>query len=190
MHDTFHALLVCTGTVFLGEIGDKTQLLALLLACRYRRSLPLIAGILTATIANHLLAAAAGTWLHQLLDPQWLRWILGISFIATALWALRPDTLEADDAPPASAHGLFWIAATTFFLAEIGDKTQIATALLAARFDTIMPVVAGTTLGMLLADVPVVLFGERIATRLPVAWIRRVAAAVFAALGVAVLLGA
>jgi len=160
----FHAILICAGTVFLGEIGDKTQLLLLLLACRYRCPLPLIAGILAA-------AVVAGTWLHQVLDPQWLRWITrdlvhrhrAVDTAAGHLGCRRRATdLGAR---------LVLDRRTAFFLAEIGDKTQIATVLLAARFDTIVPVVVGTTLGMLLADVPVVLFGERIAARLPVAWV-------------------
>ncbi|MDE2148703.1 MAG: TMEM165/GDT1 family protein [Gammaproteobacteria bacterium] len=175
-------------TVFVGEIGDKTQLLALALACRYRRRLPLAAGILAATLANHTLAAWFGVELHSVLNAASLRWVVGLSFLATAAWALRADDPPADAATARSSQGVFWIALISFFLAEIGDKTQIATALLAARFDALASVVAGTTLGMLLADLPVVWFGSRVAG-LRLGWLRGIAALLLAALGVVTLLG-
>lgn len=178
---------VSTGAVFLGEIGDKTQLLALLLASRFRRPLPIIAGILIATLANHALAVYAGRSLNGWLDPQWLPWIVGISFIGVGLWALVPDKLDEKDAGPATGNVL-WISTLSFFIAEIGDKTQIATAVLAARYDMFLPVLAGTTGGMLLADVPVVLLGGALAARLPVKPIRFAAAALFILLGLASLL--
>lgn len=188
MSSILHELAVCAGTVFVGELGDKTQLLSLLLACRYRRALPIIAGILVATLANHALAAAGGLWLRELLTPGWRRWLLGLSFIATGLWALKPDTLDDRDVHGGSSRSVFIVTVIAFFLAEIGDKTQVATVLLAARFDGVVTVVAGTTLGMLLADVPVVLFGERLMPRRSLIWARYIAAAIFAALGIAVLL--
>ena len=178
------AFTVSTGAVFLGEIGDKTQLLALLLASRYRRSVPIIAGILIATLANHALAVWAGQSLHGLIDPRWLGWIVGISFIAVGLWTLVPDTLDEKDAGPATGNVL-WIATLSFFIAEIGDKTQLATAVLAARYDQFLPVLSGTTTGMLLADVPAVLIGGAIATRLPLKAIRWAAAGLFLVLGIA-----
>ena len=187
---SFEAFAVSTGVVALGEIGDKTQLLALLLAARYRAPRTIIAGILVATLANHLLAAALGTWLTQLFDPTWLRWGLGASFLAVALWMLRPD--QVDDARPSRVPtqlGVFGITVLAFFLAEMGDKTQIATVMLAARYQALLVVTAGTTLGMMIANVPAVLLGERAVKVLPIAWVHRIAAAVFAAIGVAILAG-
>ena len=187
---SFEAFAVSTGVVALGEIGDKTQLLALLLAARYRAPRSIIAGILVATLANHLLAAALGTWLTQLFDPTWLRWGLGASFLAVALWMLRPD--QVDDARPSRVPtqlGVFGITMLAFFLAEMGDKTQIATVMLAARYQALLVVTAGTTLGMMIANVPAVLLGERAVKVLPIAWVHRIAAAVFAAIGVAILAG-
>lgn len=183
------AFTVSTGAVFLGEIGDKTQLLALLLASRYRRPLPIIAGILLATVANHALAVWAGQSLGAWVDPRWLGWIVGASFIAVGLWALVPDRLDADaDGSGARTGSVLWISTLSFFLAEIGDKTQLATAVLAARYDQFLPVLSGTTTGMLLADVPAVLIGGAVATRLPLRAIRWAAAGLFLALGVASLL--
>ena len=185
----FEAFGVSTGVVFLGEMGDKTQLLALLLAARYRKPLPIIAGILVATLANHAGAAALGAWLTRWLEPQWLRWGLGLSFLAVAAWMLVPD--KADDTH-ASAHpgwGVFGITVVAFFLAEMGDKTQIATVMLAAKYSALLTVTAGTTLGMMLANVPAVLFGNKVLTWVPLAWMHRVAALVFALLGVLVLMG-
>jgi Ca2+/H+ antiporter, TMEM165/GDT1 family len=179
--------LVSTGVVALSEIGDKTQLLALMLAARFRRPWPVIAGILAATLVNHTIAGFVGTWVRGLVPGDVLRWLLALSFFAVALWALKPDSLDADAAPRGSLHGVFWVTAVAFFLAETGDKTQIATAILASRFGTLVPVVAGTTLGMLLVDIPTVLFAGFAAQRLPLKAIRITAAVVFAVLGVATL---
>lgn len=170
--------------VALAEIGDKTQLLSLTLAGRYGRPLPIIAGILAATLVNHALAAFAGAWVSTLLGPVLLRWVLALSFIAMAAWILVPDKLGGTrDA--AGRMGIFAATTIAFFLAEMGDKTQLATVALAAKYPlSIWSVVAGTTLGMLLANVPVVLVGERIMRRLPARAVRRAAAALFAVLGV------
>jgi len=184
---TVSVFLVSTGLVALAEIGDKTQLLAFLLAARYRRPLPIVAGILVATIANHALAAGLGAWLRTLLDPQVLRWVVGIGFLVMAGWTLIPDQL--DDDRPADRFGVFGTTVLAFFIAEMGDKTQLATVALAAQADALVAVVAGTTAGMMLANVPAVLLGQRLAGRIPVAWVHRVAAALFALLGVATLLG-
>ena len=184
------AFLVSTGVVALGEVGDKTQLLALLLAARYRQPWPIVAGILVATLANHAAAGALGAWITRLVDPQWLRWGLGLSFIAVALWMLVPDKVEADERPAPGRLGVFGVTTLAFFLAEMGDKTQIATVMLAARYDdALVAVVAGTTLGMMIANVPAVLLGEQAVKVLPVAWVHRIAAVVFASIGVAVLSG-
>jgi Ca2+/H+ antiporter, TMEM165/GDT1 family len=186
----FEAFAVSTGVVALGEIGDKTQLLALLLAARFRAPRPIILGILVATLLNHALAAALGAWLTQVLEPQWLRWGLGASFMAVALWMLVPD--QAGDAAAGaerSRFGVFGITVVAFFLAEMGDKTQIATVMLAARYNALVVVTAGTTLGMMIANVPAVLLGDQAVKFVPIAWVRRIAAAVFAAIGVAVLAG-
>ncbi|MBI5722183.1 MAG: TMEM165/GDT1 family protein [Burkholderiales bacterium] len=185
------AFLVSTGVVALGEIGDKTQLLALLLAARYRRPLPIVAGILVATLANHAGAGALGSWITSALDPRWLRWVLGTSFIAVALWMLVPDQVDAaeGDRGAAGRFGIFGITTVAFFLTEMGDKTQIATVMLAARYDSLAAVVIGTTLGMMIANVPAVLLGEQAVRVLPVRWVHRIAAVVFAAIGVAVLAG-
>ena len=178
-----------TGVVALGEMGDKTQLLALLLAARYRRPLPIVAGILVATLANHAGAAALGTWLIQWVDPNWMRWLLGASFIAVALWMLVPDKADDIDAQERSRFGLFGLTVVAFFLAEMGDKTQIATVMLAARYNQLVWVTAGTTLGMMIANVPAVYLGDRVTRWLPIVWVHRVAAVIFAGLGVAVLVG-
>lgn len=184
------AFTVSTGAVALGEIGDKTQLLALLLAARYRKPLPIMLGIAVATLANHAAAAAVGTWLSRTLDPQWLRWGLGLSFLAVAAWLLVPDRAEEVAADGPGRLGVFGITVVAFFLAEMGDKTQLATVMLAARYDALWVVTAGTTLGMLVANLPVVLLGERVIRWIPLRWVHRVAAAVFAVLGVLVLAGA
>jgi Ca2+/H+ antiporter, TMEM165/GDT1 family len=181
------ALLVSTGVVAIAEIGDKTQLLALILAARYRKPIPIILGILIATLANHGLAAWAGALAAQWIGPDVLRWILGVGFIAMAGWCLIPDKAEGGPAV-ASKAGAFLATMVAFFLVEIGDKTQIATVALAARFHDLLLVTAGTTLGMMIANVPAVLCGEGIARRLPLPLIRGVAAAGFAALGVLTLL--
>ena len=183
------AFLFSTGVVALAEIGDKTQLLAFLLAAQFRRPVPIILGILVATVANHGLAGALGTFITAWLGPEILRWVLGVSFIAMAAWILVPDEMDAD-AGAEARYGVFMATVVAFFLAEMGDKTQIATVALAARYSAFLQVVAGTTLGMLLANVPAVLLGDRLAGRLPVKWVHRIAAALFAALGLATLLGA
>jgi putative Ca2+/H+ antiporter (TMEM165/GDT1 family) len=183
-----NAFLICIATVALGELGDKTQLLALLLAVRYRRPLPIIGGIVTATLGNHLLAALIGSWLHGHLRPDVLHYAVGAAFLAVALWTLKPDTLDDSEAAATQPRfGVFWVTVIAFFLAEIGDKTQIATALLAARFGNPLLVVTGTTLGMLLVDAPSVIFGHRLADRIPLHLVRRGAALLFAVLGAAVL---
>ena len=175
------ALLVSAGTVALAEIGDKTQLLALLLAARFRKPLPIIAGILVATLLNHALAAWVGQLAASWLTPQTLRWIVAASFIGIALWTLKPDKLDEGETLP--AHGAFIATTIAFFIAEIGDKTQVATVLLAAKYPSLLQVVAGTTLGMLLANVPVVALGSRFAAKLPLKAARIAAACVFLALG-------
>ena len=177
------AFLVSTGLVALAETGDKTQLLAILLAARFRQPLPIVLGILVATLANHAVAAAAGQWLGDLVDADLLRWLLAGSFLAMAAWMLVPDSL--DDDTPTPRGGVFLATVIAFFLAEMGDKTQFATVALAARFDDLLAVVAGTTLGMMLANVPAVYLGERITRRLPVPLIHRIAAIVFLLLAVA-----
>jgi putative Ca2+/H+ antiporter (TMEM165/GDT1 family) len=183
------AFLISTGIVALAEIGDKTQLLAFILAAKFRKPLPIILGILVATLANHGFAGVLGSWITSLAGPQTMRWILGMSFIAMALWTLIPDKFDEDDAKLAR-FGVFGTTLLAFFLAEMGDKTQVATVALAAQYHAIFTVVAGTTLGMMIANVPAVLLGDRIANRMPVRLVHTVAAAIFALLGVATLLGA
>ncbi|MFP5403799.1 MAG: TMEM165/GDT1 family protein [Gammaproteobacteria bacterium] len=182
------AFLISTGVVALAEVGDKTQLLAFLLAAKFRKPIPIILGILVATLANHGLAGALGTWITTLLSPEVLRWVLGLSFLAMAAWILIPDQLD-DDATRLVQLGVFGTTTVAFFLAEMGDKTQIATVALAAQYGDFLWVVAGTTLGMLIANVPAVYLGERIAHRMPVKLVHGIAAAIFALLGVAVLAG-
>jgi putative Ca2+/H+ antiporter (TMEM165/GDT1 family) len=181
------ALLVSTGIVALAEIGDKTQLLSLLLAARYRKPWPIIAGILVATLANHLLAGAVGAWITTVVGKDMLRWILGASFIAMAAWIMVPDKLDDTEATEAR-YGVFAATVVAFFLAEMGDKTQVATVALAAQYQALFTVVAGTTVGMMLANVPAVLLGDKAAQRLPLKLVHGVAAAIFAALGIAALL--
>ena len=183
------AFLISTGIVALAEIGDKTQLLAFLLAARFRRPLPIVLGIFVATIVNHAFAAAVGAWVSATLGPQVLRWVLGLGFIAMAARMLVPDEVDEDDAKLAR-YGVFMTTLIAFFLAEMGDKTQVATVALAARFGSMAPVVAGTTLGMMLANVPAVYFGGRIANKVPLKLVHGIAAAIFAVLGVLTLLGA
>jgi putative Ca2+/H+ antiporter (TMEM165/GDT1 family) len=168
------AFLVSTGIVALAEIGDKTQLLAFILAAKFRKPLPIILGILVSTLANHGFAGALGSWITSLLEPQTLRWILGISFIAMAIWTLIPDKFNEGDAKLAR-FGVFGTTVVAFFLAEMGDKTQIATVALAAQYNAFFAVVAGTTLGMMIANVPAVLLGDRIAKRMPVRLVHGVA---------------
>ncbi|WP_374512072.1 TMEM165/GDT1 family protein [Niveibacterium sp.] len=183
------AFLISTGVVALAEIGDKTQLLAFILAAKFRRPLPIVLGILVATLANHAGAGALGAWITSLVSPGTMRWVLGISFIAMAAWILVPDEFDEDDATLAR-YGVFTTTLIAFFLAEMGDKTQIATVALAAQYKSVVMVVAGTTLGMMLANVPAVILGDRIANRIPVRVVHGVAAAIFAVLGIATLLGA
>jgi len=180
------ALLVSTGLVALAEIGDKTQLLALLLATRFRAPLPIVAGIAVATLANHAFAGAVGAWLVSAIGADAMRWILGISFLAMAAWTLIPDEPPSEDATR-PRYGVFVTTVIAFFLVEMGDKTQIATVALAAQFQSLVMVVIGTTLGMLVANVPVVYAGDALIRRLPMKWVRVVAATTFAALGVYVL---
>ena len=183
------AFLVSSGIVALGEMGDKTQLLAVLLAARFRRPLPIIGGILVATLANHALAGALGQWVANALGPTWLRWIIGISFIAMAVWMLIPDRLDDDAAPSQALRlGVFGTTLIAFFLAEMGDKTQIATVALAARYDAFVAVVAGSTLGMMLANVPAVYFGEAVARRVSMRWVHGISALIFLVLGLLTLL--
>ena len=181
------ALVTSAFIVAIAEIGDKTQLLSLLLAARFRRPVPIIIGILVATLANHALAAWAGAWVASALGPEALRWILGVSFVAIAFWALRPDTLD-DDLRVPGRLGVFIAAVSAFFIAEIGDKTQLATIALAAKYTSLDAVVVGTTLGMMIANCPVVLLGDRIVRRVPLQYVRWTAAGVFFAMGAWVLL--
>ena len=183
------ALLISTGIVALAEIGDKTQLLAFILAAKFRKPVPIIFGILVATLANHSFAGAVGSWVTSVLNPETLRWILGISFIGMAIWTLIPDKFDENDAKFAR-FGVFGTTLIAFFLAEMGDKTQVATVALAAQYHAFYYVVAGTTLGMMIANVPAVLLGDRIADRMPVRLVHTIAAVIFAGLGVATLAGA
>jgi len=178
---------VSAGVVALAEIGDKTQLLALLLTVRFRSPWPIVAGILFATVANHTFAGALGVWLMNLVGPQTMRWILGLSFIAMAAWTLIPDDAP-DEKAATSGHGVFLTTVIAFFLVEMGDKTQIATVALAAQFHNLLLVVLGTTVGMLLANVPVVFAGEALLRRVPLKLVRMIAALTFVALGAYVLL--
>ena len=189
LEPALEAFFISTGAVALGEMGDKTQLLAMLLAARFRRPLPIVLGILVATVLNHASAGIVGAWVAHALGSDIMRWVIGISFIAMAVWMLIPDQLDADDAVlTARRFGVFGTTLVAFFLAEMGDKTQIATVALAAHYPDLLAVVAGTTLGMLIADVPAVFVGHRLADRLPMRWVHGVAAAIFAVLGVATLL--
>jgi putative Ca2+/H+ antiporter (TMEM165/GDT1 family) len=182
------AFLVSTGVVALAEIGDKTQLLALVLAARFRKPVPIVLGILAATLLNHALAGAAGRWVASLVAPQTMRWILGLSFIAVAAWMLVPDKYEEQkDRQP--RFGVFVTTVFAFFLLEMGDKTQIATIALAARYPSLAAVVAGTTLGMMIANVPAVFLGDGLAKRVPLRIVHAVAAAIFLVLGLLVLFG-
>ena len=182
------AFLVSTGIVALAEMGDKTQLLAFMLAAKFRKPAPIIFGILVATLLNHGMAGALGTWIPHLLDAAILRWVLGIGFIVMAIWILIPDKLDEGDAKFVSL-GVFGTTVVAFFLAEMGDKTQIATVALAAQYQSFTAVVLGTTVGMLLANAPAVLLGNKFANSLPISWIHRVVAAIFAIMGLGILLG-
>ena len=182
------ALLISTGVVALAEIGDKTQLLAFILAARFKRPLPIVAGILVATLVNHGLAGALGAWITSVVSPEILRWVLGLSFIGMAVWTLIPDKIEDEETRAAQRLGVFGATLITFFLAEMGDKTQLATVALAAHYGAPLLVVIGTTLGMLIADVPAVLVGNRFAAKIPLKIVHSIAAAIFAAMGVLALL--
>ncbi len=184
------AFLLSTGIVALAEMGDKTQLLSLLLAARFRRPWPIVWGILVATLVNHALAGAVGSWVTRALGPDVLRWVLGASFIAMAAWMLVPDKLDEDEAPAAATRlGVFGTTLVAFFLAEMGDKTQIATVALAAQYQQWAAVVAGTTLGMMLANVPVVWFGDKLVKRVPIRTVHVISALIFLALGLTALFG-
>ena len=183
------ALLVSVGIVALAEIGDKTQLLTLVLAARYRRPWPIVAGIFVATLVNHGIAGAVGAWLTRAIGPDAMRWVLGVSFIAMAGWMLIPDKRDEEEVATAGRLGVFGTTLLAFFFAEMGDKTQIATVALAAQYSAFYMVVAGTTLGMMIANVPAVLLGERVTRRVPIRAIHAVAAVIFALLGVAALFG-
>ena len=184
------AFLVSTGIVALAEMGDKTQLLALLLAARFRKPWPIVLGIFVATIANHAMAGALGAWVTTQISAQVLRWILGASFIAMAVWMLIPDQLDDDVDRKAPRFGVFGTTVVLFFLAEMGDKTQIATVMLAARYEAYFAVVAGTTIGMMLANAPVVWLGERVTRLLPLRAVHIVTTLIFLGLGLLALLGA
>ena len=183
------ALLISSGVIALAEIGDKTQLLAFLLSARFKKPLPIVLGILVATLVNHGLAGALGAWITSVLAPGTLRWALGLSFLGMAAWTLIPDEIESDEARVAGRLGVFGATLVTFFLAEMGDKTQLATVAMSAHYAAPLLVVLGTTLGMLVADTPAVFAGERLATRIPMKWVHGSAAALFALLGVATLAG-
>ena len=183
------AFLISTGIVALAEMGDKTQLLSLVLAARFRKPWPIVLGILVATMANHGLAGAVGSWVTTVLGPDVLRWVLGVSFLAMAVWMLIPDKLDDEDTGSAPRMGVFLTTVVAFFLAEMGDKTQIATVMLAAQYQAWFAVVAGTTLGMMLANAPVVWLGEAITKRVSLRLVHLVSAVVFAVLGVVALIG-
>ncbi len=179
------AFLVSTSVVALAEIGDKTQLLSLILAARYRKPLPIVFGILAATLLNHAMAGALGAWLSSLMSPATLNWVMAAAFIAMGLWILVPDKLDEDEvALPKKQMGVFFATLTAFFLAEMGDKTQFATIALAAQYSSVLMVVLGTTLGMMLANVPAVYLGNRFADRLPTRVVHMVAAVIFIIIGV------
>jgi putative Ca2+/H+ antiporter (TMEM165/GDT1 family) len=182
------AFLVSAGVVALAEIGDKSQLLVLALAARFREPIPIILGMLTATLLNHVLAAEAGAWLASMIGPLSIRWILGLSLIGFAVWTLMPGK-SGGAAVPAARFGVFGTTLIAFFLLEMGDKTQFATIALAVHYDSLLAVVAGSTFGIMLADVPVVMLGAAAAQTLPVKSLHRVAPAMFLILGVIILLG-
>lgn len=183
------SLFISTGVVALAEMGDKTQLLAFILAARFKKPVPIILGILLATVVNHGLAGALGAWIMSTISPQVLRWVLGLSFLGMAVWTLIPDKIEEEETQVAQKYGVFGATLITFFLAEMGDKTQIATVALAAHYAAPLMVVIGTTLGMLVADVPAVFVGDKLASKIPMKWVHGVAAGVFAVLGILTLMG-
>lgn len=184
------AFLVSAGVVALGEVGDKTQLLALLLAARFKRPLPIVLGILVATLINHACAGLVGAWVASWLGPVLLRWVIGLGFIAMALWMLVPDKIDDDEADKTGWRklGVFGTTVVAFFMAEMGDKTQIATVALAARYNDLVSVVSGTTIGLMLADVPAVLLGHAAGSKFSMKWVPAISAGIFAILGVATLM--
>jgi len=177
------SLFVSTGVVALAEMGDKTQLLAFILAARFKKPVPIVLGILVATLVNHGLAGALGAWITSVLSPEVMRWALGLSFLGMAAWTLIPDKIEEEETKIAGQMGVFGATLVTFFLAEMGDKTQLATIALAAHYAAPLMVVAGTTLGMLIADVPAVFVGNRFAEKVPMKLVHSVAAGIFAVMG-------
>ncbi len=177
------ALLISTGVVALAEIGDKTQLLAFILAARFKKPVPIILGILCATIVNHGLAGALGAWITTVVSPETMRWILGVSFIGMAIWTMIPDKIEEEETQVAKKWGVFGATLITFFLAEMGDKTQIATVALAAHYAAPLMVVIGTTLGMLIADVPAVFVANKFAEKIPMKLVHSIAASIFLVMG-------
>jgi len=181
---TMEAFLISTSVVALAEMGDKTQLLSLVLAARFRKPWPIVAGIFVATLVNHALAGAVGAWITSYLGENTMRWILGLSFIAMAIWMLIPDKLDEDEVSGHSRWGVFGTTLVAFFLAEMGDKTQIATVMLAAKYNAYLWVVAGTTLGMMLANAPVVWLGDKLVKRVPIRLVHVVSAVIFLVLGV------
>jgi putative Ca2+/H+ antiporter (TMEM165/GDT1 family) len=184
------ALYISTGVVALAEMGDKTQLLAFILAARFKKPVPIILGILLATLVNHGLAGALGAWITSVISPDTMRWVLGLSFIGMAVWTLIPDKIEEEETQVALKLGVFGATLVTFFLAEMGDKTQIATVALAAHYAAPLMVVIGTTLGMLIADVPAVFVGNKFAAKIPMKLVHSIAAAIFAIMGLLTLLKA
>lgn len=183
------AFWISTGVVALAEMGDKTQLLAFVLATRFKKPIPIIIGIFVATVLNHLLAGAVGAWVSATLHPNTLRWLLGASFIAMAFWTLIPDQIDDQKPPVANRLGVFFATFVTFFLAEMGDKTQVATVMMTVHYADPLWVVAGTTVGMLIADVPAVFLGDRLAHKIPLKLVHSLAAALFAVLGILTFLG-
>lgn len=181
-------LYISTGVVALAEMGDKTQLLAFILAARFKKPVPIILGILVATLVNHGLAGALGAWITSVVSAETMRWVLGLSFIGMAVWTLIPDKIEEEETLVAQKLGVFGATLVTFFLAEMGDKTQIATVALAAHYAAPLMVVIGTTLGMLIADVPAVFVGNKFAAKIPMKLVHTIAAAIFAVMGVLTLL--
>jgi putative Ca2+/H+ antiporter (TMEM165/GDT1 family) len=177
------SLFISTGVVALAEMGDKTQLLAFILAARFKKPIPIILGILSATIINHGLAGALGAWITSMVNPDVMRWVLGASFIGMAIWTLIPDKIEEEETQVAKHLGVFGATLVTFFLAEMGDKTQIATVALAAHYAAPLLVIAGTTLGMLIADVPAVFVGNKFAAKIPMRLVHSIAATIFAVMG-------
>jgi putative Ca2+/H+ antiporter (TMEM165/GDT1 family) len=184
------ALYISTGVVALAEMGDKTQLLAFILAARFKKPVPIILGILLATLVNHGLAGALGAWITSVVSPDAMRWVLGLSFMGMAIWTLIPDKIEEEETQVAQKLGVFGATFVTFFLAEMGDKTQIATVALAAHYAAPLMVVIGTTLGMLVADVPAVFVGNKFAAKIPMRLVHSIAASIFAIMGVLTLLKA